>query len=83
MSGPPKAFIDLHRLPEDERIIVIGEYCLLHPSEKVAVPTDDEPGKPERYKRKIEEKFPQLKVEIAGRLVKGVILLRVTCAAAG
>jgi hypothetical protein len=75
----PKAFVDLHRLSEDERIVVIGDYCLAHPSEKVAVPTDDEPGKPERYKRKIETKYPQLRVEIVGPLTPGSILLRVTC----
>jgi hypothetical protein len=79
MSGPPKAFVDLHRLPEDDRIVVIGEYCLAHPTERVAVPTDDEPGKPERYKRKIEKKYPQLRVEIVGKMAKGVVLLRVTC----
>ncbi len=79
MSGPPKAFVDLHRLPEDERIIVIGEYCLAHPSQVVGVPTDDEPDKPERYKRKIEAKYPQLRVEIAGPMTKGTILLKVTC----
>ena len=83
MSGPPKAFVDLHRLPEDQRIVVIGEYCLAHPSEKIAVPVDDEPDKPERYKRKLEVKYPQLRVEIAGRLFKGVKLLRVTCPPAG
>lgn len=83
MSGPPKAFVDLHRLPEDERIRVIGEYCLMNPSEKVAVPTDDEPGKPERYKQKLETKYPQLKVEIAGRLFEGVVVLKVSCAATG
>ncbi len=79
MSGPPKAFVDLHRLPEDGRIVLIGEYCLTHPTEVVGVPTDDEPGKPERYKRKLETKYPQLKVEIVGPLTKGSILLRVRC----
>ena len=34
MSGPPKAFVDLHKLPEDDRIIVIGTYALQHPAEK-------------------------------------------------
>ncbi len=81
--GPPKGFVDLHKLSEDQRITVIGEYCLSHPGEIVAVPTDDDPGKPERYKRKIETKYPQLKVEIAGQLFKGVVVLRVSCPAGG
>lgn len=83
MSGPPKAFADLHRLPEDERIVVIGEYCLARPSEKVAICVDDEPDKPERYKRKLEAKYPQLRVKVAGRLFKGVIVLHITCPPAG
>ncbi len=83
MSGPPKALVDLHQLPEDDRIVVIGEYCLLHPSEKIAVPIDDEPDKPERYTRKLQAKYPQLQVKNAGRLFKGVVVLQVTCPAAG
>jgi len=79
MSGPPKAFVDLHRLPEDARIDIIGTYALQHPSEKIAVPTDDEPNKPERYKKKLQTKFPQLIVEIIGPLTPGSILLRVSC----
>lgn len=79
----PKAFVDLHRLPEDDRITVIGEYCLARPSERVAVPTDDEPGKAERYKRKLEAKYPQLQVKIAGKLFPGCVVLHVTCAPQG
>lgn len=78
MSGPPKAFIDLHRLPEDERITVIGESALAMPGQTVGVPVDDDPGKPERYQRKLLAKYPQLRVENVGRLFKGVVLLRVT-----
>lgn len=79
MPELPRAFMDLHRLSEDERIAVIGEFCLANPARRVAVPTDDEQGKAERYKRKLEERYPQLRVELAGPLMKGVVLLRVTC----
>lgn len=76
---PPKAFLDMHRLPEDERIVIIGEYALANPSEKLAVCVDDEPDKPERYKRKIETKYPQLQVEIVGKgPTPGVVTIKVS-----
>lgn len=54
---PPKAFIDLYKLPEDERIKVIGHTVMTH-KKIIGVCVDDEPGKPERYIRKLKEWFP-------------------------
>ena len=43
-----KFYQDLHRLPEDDRIRLIGHYVLEH-GEKVTFLTDADPGKGERY----------------------------------
>lgn len=52
MSGPPQGFQDLANLSEDERIKVIAHYVVAH-GLTVAVCVDDEPGKPERYAKKL------------------------------
>jgi len=44
-------------MKEDDRITTIGNYVRDHPGEKVGVVTDDEPGKPERYIRKLTTRF--------------------------
>ena len=62
MAGPPKGFVDLHKLPEDERIRIIGEH-VMNTGQTVGVPTDSEPGKAELYARKLREQFPGIIVE--------------------
>ena len=52
MSGPPKAYADMHNLPEDQRIWFIAHQVIDH-GLTVAVFVDDEPGKPERYAEKL------------------------------
>ena len=62
-------FADLHKLPEDDRIRVIGDWVLAN--RKVAlVPTDDEPGKAERYQRKLRERYPWL---VIGAIMPGPV----------
>lgn len=55
-------FLDLHELPEDERIRVIGE-TVMRSGKSAAVPTDSDPGKAERYAKKLRERFPGIIVE--------------------
>lgn len=47
-----KAYVDLADMPEDERILVAADAAKA--GHVVGVVTDDEPGKPERYIRKLE-----------------------------
>ena len=57
---PP--FLDLHKLPEDERIKMIGHRAVDH-KEKVAFMVDVEDGshaKGDRYIDKLLHQFPQL-----------------------
>lgn len=58
---PP--FFDAHNLPEDTRIELIGQTVMkLGAGRTTGVCVDDEPGKPERYVKKLTEKFPAVKV---------------------
>jgi hypothetical protein len=57
---PPKR-IPAHLLDEDTRIDLIGQKAMQ--GGKIAFQTDDEPGKPERYIKKLLTKFPELKIE--------------------
>lgn len=64
-------YLDLNgRVPEDERIRRIGEYVMspAFAGKKALVATDDEEGKPERYRRKLLERYPGI---AAGEIVKG------------
>ena len=53
-------FRDLADLPEDERIIMIGEAAMT--GKTVAFVTDSDPGKAERYITKLMTAFPKLEV---------------------
>lgn len=53
-----KAFIDVAGSPEDDRIGAIGRLAMN--GLKVAFCTDDEPGKADRYVKKLLERFPSL-----------------------
>lgn len=53
----PSGFADLHELSEDQRIEVIGR-TVVEMGKTVGVVVDDEPGKAERYIRKLRERFP-------------------------
>ena len=53
----PKLAADLHRLPEDERIRLIGEAAASGQIVGVLL-EKDEPEKIERYIRKIKQRFP-------------------------
>lgn len=55
-----EAYFDLHKLPEDERIIGMGE-TVMRTRKTAAVVTDDRPkDKAERYKAKLRARFPGL-----------------------
>lgn len=62
----PRAMVDIHKLPEDDRIKLMGE--LVMTGETIWVLTDDEPGKIERYMQKIKHWFPAIK---CGEIVRG------------
>lgn len=68
---------DLHRLPEEERIALIGHYVLEHRL-SVAVLVDDETDKVERYISKILALSPDLLVEQLKGPVAKVVTLRVS-----
>lgn len=57
---PPK-FMDIADVEEDKRIEIIGHRAMVH-KEKVAFVTDDDAGKADRYIRKLQERFPGIKV---------------------
>lgn len=71
-------YVDLHKMPEDKRIAYIAhETAKMDVGRVVGVPTDDEPGKPERYAMKISLAAPHL--ELMDRTpgpVPGVVTLR-------
>lgn len=57
---PTPPFLDMHKLPEDERI---RQMCaVLATGAKIAVLVDDEPGKAERYVSKIRAGCPGVRV---------------------
>lgn len=57
MPKKPEAFVDLHRLTEDQRIDMIGHTVTEH-GKTVAVCVDDVPGKADRYSRKVLDRYP-------------------------
>jgi len=71
---------DLSDLLEYERITEIGKNCKAHlrPGGVGVVLVDDIPGRAERYKSKIEKRFPMLEVfEIVPGPVPEVTMLRI------
>lgn len=59
-------YSDLGDLPEDERIQIIGSRAIDH-GEKVGFFVGDEPGKPERYIKKLREQFPAIQILYRGK----------------
>lgn len=73
----PEGFADLHLLAEDDRITVIGRYVTEH-GKTVGVCVDDVPGKPERYARKLRERFPGIVIlDTTKGPTAGVVTIRV------
>ncbi len=71
-----KAFSDLADLPEDERIRIAAETAV-STGAIVGIVTDDEPGKPERYIKKLEG-YPLIRVIDRGPgPVKNTVLIRI------
>lgn len=74
-------YIDLHSLPEDDRIRLIGESIMRLPAGQVVGITVDDAEKGERYAAKMRAKFPCIDhvatIELAkqGNLA-GVMLLK-------
>lgn len=62
MNRRLKGYADLASMPEDERIGVIGNVVMERPGEIIAVVTDSDPGKLERYVNKIVTRFPGIEV---------------------
>lgn len=56
------AFVDIAKLPEDDRIRLIGN-LVMNERQSAWCLTDDEKGKPERYKKKMHEWFPLLRLD--------------------
>ena len=75
-----KLIQDMHRLPEDKRIDLIGHYVMDH-KDTVAVLVDSGPGdvdKADRYIRKLQEKFPGIRIyPITSGPVKNTVCIRV------
>lgn len=55
------SFADLADLPEDDRIKLIGQYVTDNGG-RIAVVVDNEPGKADRYIRKITTRFPEVEL---------------------
>lgn len=71
------AYLDLHAFEEDQRIDMIGR-SVMNLQATVAVCVDDEPGKAERYERKLKERFPGIRVlDVSNGPVPGVVTMRV------
>lgn len=75
MSGPPRAYEDLHNLSENERIKRIAHYVRDH-GLVAAVCVDDEPGKPERYAKKLKRLGCQIHEQFKGP-TPGIVTLKV------
>lgn len=76
MVHKPK-FADIADLEEDRRIDVIGHRAIDH-RETVAFVTDDDPGKADRYIRKLKAKFPLIEeIERGKGPVKGTVYIKV------
>lgn len=71
---------EMHHLPEDILIARIGEQAEARPWKVIALITDDEPGKPERYIKKLTERFPTIMIidQFKGP-VEGCITVRLEC----
>ena len=73
----PKFYADLHSLEEDRRIDMIGHRCIDH-KEVVAFVTEDDPGKAERYIRKLKQKFPGIVILDRFRgPIKGAVTVKI------
>lgn len=73
----PEGFADLHKLPEDQRITLIGTYVMT--SGKVAgVCIEDDRDKIARYCRKFREQFPLIVIGLPKLLRLGIVILNVS-----
>jgi hypothetical protein len=68
-------YADLGDYEEDKRIAIIGK-LVTETGKTAAIITDDEPGKPERYIKKITERFPLVMVldQFKGPVAKSVTI---------
>lgn len=56
------AMVDMHKLPEEERIGLIGKMAMQNREAVFMVDHDDiEIGKADRYMRKLRERFPRVR----------------------
>ena len=69
-----KAYADLADMPEDDRIRVAADAAKA--GHIVGVVTDDEPGKPERYIRKLEAQGVRI-IDRARGPVKHSVMIRI------
>lgn len=60
------AFVDIADNDEDRRIEIIGHQVMAH-KRMVSFITDDEEGKAERYIKKLESRFPGIRVVERGK----------------
>jgi hypothetical protein len=74
MSGPPQAVINLSRLTEDERIMVVGAQCMRQ-GLRVSMITDSTPGKAQRYADKLKLNFPGIVITTMAGPTAGVVTL--------
>jgi hypothetical protein len=71
------AFADIADMPEDDRIGVIGKEAMRYGG-LVAFCTDSEPGKADRYVRKLLSRFPELEeIDRFNGPVDGLVTVKV------
>jgi hypothetical protein len=70
---PP--FADLEKLPEDDRIALMGQ--MASQGKVVGVMIDNDTVKIQRYKAKLAARFPELKVTLQGQFTKGSVFFKV------
>lgn len=71
---PP--FADLHSMPEDDRIALIGK-IVTEQKKVIGVALEDDKKKIERYITKMLTRWPGLVVESKTKLTPGTVLIRV------
>lgn len=73
------SYKDIADKPEDDRITEIGNWLMARePGKMIAVLTDSEKGKAERYIRKITSQFPEIEVvDQNNGPIKGCVTIRI------
>lgn len=76
MPDTPTGYTDLHNLPEDKRIEIIGK-IVSEQKKTIGVALEDDKKKIDRYITKMLTRYPGLVIVSKTPLLPGVVLVRV------